>query len=567
MRTKIILSILVGIVVVSLVLLTSCCKHEWKDATCTEPATCAKCGISRGYGLGHKYGEGKTLKEPTCTETGVRELTCTVCGEKRTTEIPVRDHKWVFVNEERTATCTEKGKKNYKCLICNATSYKMLEKLPHQYKDGYCRICFAEDPKGVKFKPSDDEKEQIRRIKTLSEKEIRKEEDFYYLLFSFSDLYGDTVVAPCVLEMKIVNEKDETVYKAKRILGVDDYSTWYNAYRKEVLASPKIMRSDIMEGSSSKGTLYFTIKFIDVYFEESSLAIYGLPVHSFGKEEILREATCGTEGTVRRTCSACGKVVEETIPATGRHSYRKGTVAVEPSCITEGLMEYACTVCGTVGRTETIEELEHSFENDKCTYCGTLRIGSKGPAGGFVFYDCDLDNQKGNRDGLMSSECGWRFLEAAPKDVGTAVFGYYRNSPNGENLYVNGDVHYYKENCTREGIGYGRSNTEMLVDAMGDSAYVSYVGSEKTKEYAPRKCLDYSYGGYDDWYLPSKDELNLMYKNLHRDGLGSFASDSSYWSSSEYDEGSAWRQDFDFGSQYGYYYRSNAYRVRPVRAF
>ena len=544
--------------------------HEWKAASCTEPQTCTKCGATQGKAAGHKFSGKRTLQEPTCTKTGLAELICMVCGEKKTTEIPALGHEWVFVNIEKEATCTETGKENYKCSICGDTRYKTIAKLSHQYKDGYCTVCFAKDPKGVKFNPSSEEKEQIDKIDTIGDREIRKEENFYYLLFSFYDEDNNAVVAPCVLEMRIVNDKGETVYKAKRIVETSDFATWSNDNRKRILASPKIMRSDILEGLSSNGTIYFTVKFVDTYFKEYGLEISGLPVHSFEKEEILLEATCGTVGLVRKTCSICGKVVEEIIPATGRHVYRKGTVAIESTCLTEGLMNYACIVCGTIGRTEKIEKLGHSFVDDICTDCGTRRIGSKGPAGGFIFYDCDLDNLEGNEDGLMSSECGWRFLEAAPANVGKAVFGYYRHSANNENLFVNGDTNYYEENCTRTGIGYGKSNTEMLVDAMESEAYVKSSGSEKTENYAAKLCADYTLNGYDDWFLPSKNELNLMYENLHKQGLGSFADDYYfyyyYWSSSELSNNDAWEQLFNPGAQYSDD-RNGNYFVRPVRAF
>ena len=192
---------------------------------------------------------------------------------------------------------------------------------------------------------------------------------------------------------------------------------------------------------------------------------------------------------------------------------------------------------------------------------GLFEIGDRGPAGGWIFYDCDEDNSTGNADGLISSECGWRYLEAAPSDIGiyeSYGFGYYR--PDGTNNMVG----------TSQAIGSGRYNTERLVEYMDieGKAYSDSSGTA-TAEYAAKKCLDYSYGGYDDWFLPSKDELNLMYHNLQKQGLGSFANDSYsyYWSSSEYDIYGAWRRNFNGGSQDNIYNRHNEVYVRAVRAF
>ena len=49
------------------------------------------------------------------------------------------------------------------------------------------------------------------------------------------------------------------------------------------------------------------------------------------------------------------------------------------------------------------------------------------------------------------------------------------------------------------------------------------------------------------WRLPTKDELNMLYKN--KEEIGGFAS-TSYWSSSEYDNGNAWGHGFLIGSQF-----------------
>ena len=220
----------------------------------------------------------------------------------------------------------------------------------------------------------------------------------------------------------------------------------------------------------------------------------------------------------------------------------------------------------------------------------TAKLRYIGPAGGYVFYDCDADNDTGNADGLISSECGWRYLEAAPNDLrvvngvptvdssanGYAAaaskykFGFYRTSSSGSNLYVNGTETYSETDCTVTEIGSGEKNTEKLVNAMGESAYSSSSGSGKTPDYAARLCSVLSHGGYDDWFLPSKDELDLMYDNLHTEGIGSF-SDDRYWSSSEdsnHDDAEyAWNQNFSIGLRGIYHRNGDGYSIRPCRAF
>jgi len=78
-------------------------------------------------------------------------------------------------------------------------------------------------------------------------------------------------------------------------------------------------------------------------------------------------------------------------------------------------------------------------------------------------------------------------------------------------------------------------------------------------------CKAYTQGGYNDWFLPSRDELDLMYKNLKQNNLGGFQS-LYYWSSSQGDYNYAWNQDFSNGGQYNYC-KFSTYYVRAVRAF
>jgi len=74
-------------------------------------------------------------------------------------------------------------------------------------------------------------------------------------------------------------------------------------------------------------------------------------------------------------------------------------------------------------------------------------------------------------------------------------------------------------------------------------------------------------GSYDDWFLPSKDELGLMYTNLKKAGLGGFGG-SWFWSSSQYYYGNyAWIQSFSDGYLSSNLKSDERYSVRACRAF
>jgi hypothetical protein len=73
------------------------------------------------------------------------------------------------------------------------------------------------------------------------------------------------------------------------------------------------------------------------------------------------------------------------------------------------------------------------------------------------------------------------------------------------------------------------------------------------------------FGGFDDWFLPSRDELNLMYTILKAKGLGNFQN-VLYWSSSQTSEAGSWGQRFSDGSQTAIYENISSC-VRAVRAF
>ena len=78
-------------------------------------------------------------------------------------------------------------------------------------------------------------------------------------------------------------------------------------------------------------------------------------------------------------------------------------------------------------------------------------------------------------------------------------------------------------------------------------------------------CEALDINGYSDWHLPTKEELQYLYKNLHQVGIADFER-RQYWSSTEYNSSIALLQNFSVGNQDNYF-KSSAYNVRAVRAF
>jgi hypothetical protein len=99
----------------------------------------------------------------------------------------------------------------------------------------------------------------------------------------------------------------------------------------------------------------------------------------------------------------------------------------------------------------------------------------------------------------------------------------------------------------------------------GNQNTVEIVAGCATAGIAARICGNLILGGYSDWYLPSKDELNKLY--LNKTAIGGFAS-AIYWTSSEnnFSATSAWYQNFSDGAQNGIS-KATLYRVRAIRTF
>jgi hypothetical protein len=160
------------------------------------------------------------------------------------------------------------------------------------------------------------------------------------------------------------------------------------------------------------------------------------------------------------------------------------------------------------------------------------KIGDTGPAGGIIFYD------KGN------NRNGWRYLEAAPASTERETF-------------MAGDSPYSLKNTNLAGAGF--ENTQNMMRSIEKKG--GGIGS------APYYCANLVLNGFNDWYLPSLDELALMYANLHAYNLGDFKQ-RDYWHSSEH--GVVWgTYNFAKGEkgQHSYAYENDKRLTRACRRF
>lgn len=81
--------------------------------------------------LGHIWDEGEVTRAATCTEKGVKSITCTVCGETKTEDIAATGHSWDDGFVTRAATCIAKGVKTYTCKNCKITKSEDIEAKGH----------------------------------------------------------------------------------------------------------------------------------------------------------------------------------------------------------------------------------------------------------------------------------------------------------------------------------------------------------------------------------------------------------------------------------------------------
>ncbi len=174
-------------------------------------------------------------------------------------------------------------------------------------------------------------------------------------------------------------------------------------------------------------------------------------------------------------------------------------------------------------------------ERESCAAGGACKVGDTGPGGGIVFFDAGTKQSWG------------RYLEVAPASWSGAP------SDPVATWCPEGKAGFTATVRTGTDIGSGAANTKAIIKACGSTSAAGVAAAHRG-------------GGKTDWYLPSKDEVNSLFRK--RAAVGGIPA-KSLWSSSQSSHYAtyAWGQLLVSEGRYIGSYKGYGGMVRPIRAF
>ena len=266
-------------------------------------------------------------------------------------------------------------------------------------------------------------------------------------------------------------------------------------------------------------------------------------------------------------------------------TYSNWTTKTAANCVAKEVQERSCS-CGNK-QTQQVGEINpdgHSYdwvitfgyETETCQYPGcneindlilTLELGDTGPAGGIIFYiDPDGFNlyQGTNNTLVLDTYIIAYYLEAWTAREGSYPWSW-ANQPTAS-PYEYTDVPLVQQahdtgNPT-QWIGYGLRNTRLIVAAMSSNP----IETNRAAQVCINKAVLIGNKTFNDWFLPSIDELNAMYVASTENNVAGLPTMGSTISSSQLDSSYARRQYLDSG-YIGLDPKHGASYVFAIRAF
>ena len=276
------------------------------------------------------WDNGKIIVDPTCTETGTKQYTCTICGETRTEEVAASGHDYsTDWTVDKEAGCEVAGSKSHHCTRCD--SRKDETEIPaagHRWDEGVITVKPTCTDKGVKtFICKSCGKTKTEAVEALGHD--------YSADWTVDKKAGCEVAGSkshhCT---RCDSRKDETEIPAAG-----------HSWDEGVIT--------VKPTCTDEGVKTFTCNSCGKTRTEAVEAL-GHKYRSNWSIDVV--ATCSTKGSKSHHCTRCDSKIDITEISTTMHSWDKGVVTKPATVKEEGVKTYTCTVCGAE-RTETIARL------------------------------------------------------------------------------------------------------------------------------------------------------------------------------------------------------------------
>ena len=277
------------------------------------------------------WDDGKITTTPTCTKTGVKQYTCTICSETKTEEIAALGHDyssdWTI---DTAAACETVGSKSHHCTRCD--SKKDVTEIPasgHSWNDGAITTEPTCTDEGVKtFTCNACGKTRTEAVAALGH--------------NYSSDWTIDTAAAC----ETVGSKSHHCTRCDSKKDVTEIPASGHSWNDGAITTEPTC--------TDEGVKTFTCNSCGKTRTEEVAALG----HNYSSDwTIDTAATCSAIGSKSHHCTRCDSKKDITeIPASGKHTWNNGVITKPATIAEEGVKTYTCTVCG-VTRTETIAKL------------------------------------------------------------------------------------------------------------------------------------------------------------------------------------------------------------------